>query len=302
MIRETRTGLRGAPLAALAILVAAPLVGQEGVPLEDPADRPVDRQCICVDDMRDIREIVRAAPFHAFTTARRARLGVMLGDPVEVGDRMGVRLQDVPEGTPAHRAGLRQGDVLVALDGRELAPEPTSTLLRLLGDVEPGDTVQLTFSRDGSDRTARVVTEPTPDFGGMRDFGGLEGARLRLRAPIPPPGPDAPRLFRRDGELQPVGARSGLLYRGRIGGLDLAAVNTELGEYFGTDRGVLVTAIESDSPLGLRAGDVILAIGGRDVRDPAHVRAILASFRDDEEIDFRIIRERRTREVTGRLP
>lgn len=92
------------------------------------------------------------------------------------------------------------------------------------------------------------------------------------------------------------------MFRGALGGLELAAVNPGLGEYFGTDRGVLVTAVPEESGLDLRPGDVILAVGGRDVQDPAHVRSILASYRSEEPVALRIVRERRTIEVTGRRP
>lgn len=281
--------MAGAALMAGATLDASPLAGQEGVPIEEPTPS----QCICTGEME-------ARPWRALAVARRARLGVRLGETTEVDGRTGLRLREVPRGTPAHRAGLRDGDVLLGIDGRELGPDATATVLAHLGDVEPGDTVRVTFSRgDGPDRTASVVTERARGFYAF----GPEG-QLHLRALTPPRAPrlpDAPQEFHRDRvfrELSPT-----LVQRFRIrDGMELAAVNSELGEYFGTDRGVLVTEIEGDSPLGLRTGDVILEIGGRSVGQPRDARRILGSYREGEEIPFRIVREKRTREVTGRLP
>lgn len=278
------------PLSAGAVLAAIPLAGQEGTPIEEPTAP----SCVCAGELR-------AAPWRAMTVARRARLGVVLGEPTDVGGRTGISLEDVPEGTPARRAGLRDGDVLVAIDGRELGLDPTSTLLSHMATVEPGDTVRVTFSRGDQERAASVVTEPATGF---RAFG--PDARLELRALTAPRAPGAPgspkahpdrrldRVFRHR-ELSPAPLHPSLL-RDR---LKLAAVNAELGEYFGTERGVLVTEVDAESSLGLRTGDVILEIGGRRVDRPSDVRSILGSYRDGEDIPFRIVREKRTREVTG---
>jgi len=82
----------------------------------------------------------------------------------------------------------------------------------------------------------------------------------------------------------------------------LVRLNAQLGEYFGTDHGVLVADIEKDSPLGLKVGDVILAIGERRATTPERVRRILASYGEDETIVFRILRKHKEINVSGHLP
>lgn len=89
---------------------------------------------------------------------------------------------------------------------------------------------------------------------------------------------------------------------GCVDGAELVELNPELGEYFGTDKGVLVTRVAEDSPLGLRAGDVLLAIGGRAVSDVEDVRRILASYTADEDIRLRVRRKGSEQEVLGRRP
>jgi membrane-associated protease RseP (regulator of RpoE activity) len=86
-----------------------------------------------------------------------------------------------------------------------------------------------------------------------------------------------------------------------IGGLRLVQVNPGLGEYFDTDKGVLVSDVSKDSTLGLQPGDVILQIGGRDTATPDRARRILASYGADEGIDFHIVRKGKTMDVRGRL-
>lgn len=293
-----------ATVVALMILSVAPAAGQIGTPLppgapeapEAPEQRDA-RDCVCIEDLAGM------VPARiAFSMDRRARLGVMLGEPAEVAGRPGVRLEDVPEGTPARRAGLREGDVIVALEGTALGDGGGSRLVELMAEVEPGDTVAVTFFRGDREQTARVVTEAHAGLRALAPGGEwveslphreLEALRA-LRAPLA----EAARAAREAARVE--GLRPAMLRFGRLADLELAAVNPELGQYFGTDRGVLVARVPDDSRLGLRAGDVILAIGGRDVQDPSHVRAILASYREGEEIVFRVVREQRTREVTGR--
>ena len=94
------------------------------------------------------------------------------------------------------------------------------------------------------------------------------------------------------------GDRAGL--RGTHG-LDLVDLNPGLGAYFGTAEGVLVADAEDDTSLGLRPGDVVVAVDGRVVDDIDELRRILGSYRNDEEIAFRIFRDGAETTVTGTI-
>jgi serine protease Do len=202
----------------------------------------------------------------------RAQLGVWLGSAEEVGGRTGVAVQQAVPGGPAERAGVRAGDVLLSLNGEALGAEPGRRLTQLMADVEPGDTVTIVLHREGADRTVRVVTDRTRIAMALRP--GVEAGRTVAEA------------FR---DLRPA---LGMFSRH---GLELVDLNPGLGRYFGAEEGVLVTNVsEASSTLLLQPGDVILSIGGRTVRDPAHVRGILASYRGDEEVEIQVIRDRRT--------
>ena len=84
-------------------------------------------------------------------------------------------------------------------------------------------------------------------------------------------------------------------------GLDLVELNPELGSYFGTEEGVLVADVEDDSSLGLRPGDVIVAVGERRVDDIARLHRILDSYEDDEKIRLRVWRDGAETTVTGTI-
>src|SRR5690606_12916999 len=60
----------------------------------------------------------------------------------------------VQEGTPAARAGLKMGDVVIAVDGRPI--ETSSELQTLLAQRQPGERVRLTIMRDRQRRDVTV--------------------------------------------------------------------------------------------------------------------------------------------------
>jgi membrane-associated protease RseP (regulator of RpoE activity) len=78
----------------------------------------------------------------------------------------------VEPGSPAHRAGLRRGDVLVEVDRLPLVSEEGG---RRFGAVKPGETVRLTYRRGGSLQTVTVTAEARPDAG-VLDVEAIHGA------------------------------------------------------------------------------------------------------------------------------
>ncbi len=84
-------------------------------------------------------------------------------------------------------------------------------------------------------------------------------------------------------------------------GLDLVELNPDLGAYFGTSSGVLIADVDEDSATGLRAGDVVVSVDGREVGDIEKLRRILRSYEHDEEIRFGIWRDGAQTTVEGAL-
>jgi S1-C subfamily serine protease len=85
-------------------------------------------------------------------------------------------------------------------------------------------------------------------------------------------------------------------------GLNLVEMNAGLGEYFGTSEGLLVTEAPRDSTIPLRAGDVILTIGGRTPTSEAHAQRILASYAPGETIKVEIMRKKSRQTVSWTVP
>lgn len=98
-------------------------------------------------------------------TVRHAFLGVSGGDLTsEVAERVGVErgayVAGVTPGTPAAAAGLREGDVIVALG--ETPVTSIASLVTAVRQADVGDTVRVTYRRDGADQAVDVTLSEAP--------------------------------------------------------------------------------------------------------------------------------------------
>jgi hypothetical protein len=95
------------------------------------------------------------------------------------GDHTGLLVKDVVEGSPALEAGLRPGDVLLALDGRPLASAFPGML-----QVRDGQRILLRLLRDGAVVEAPLVAAPRPATlargGGQERSARVDSLRVRI--------------------------------------------------------------------------------------------------------------------------
>ena len=103
---------------------------------------------------RDGRPAFRAIQTPGRSRRRGPRLGVM---PDFGFEGEGARLAGVSPGTPASKAGLEAGDVIVAFKGR--AVKSMTDLLTLLPDVKPGEKVKVVYLREGKRKETEVQFE-----------------------------------------------------------------------------------------------------------------------------------------------
>jgi hypothetical protein len=249
---------------------------------------------------------------NVFYFGQRARLGVYIHTEANPEtDRYGALIDDVSEDGPADKAGIRAGDIIIELDGNSVlegfedydlegAPGqelsgPGQRLSALARELEMGDTVTVKYRRDGDEHTAELVVGDFEGYaiGWTSEFNDSMSDRFRTLSyrlrELPEVQIQAPRNF-------------AIAIGERVPGLELVELNPDLGEYFGTDEGLLVLSAPEDSELGLIAGDVIQAIDGRAVQSPSHAMRILRSYEEDEEVTFQIYRQKRSRTVTGKVP
>ena len=229
-----------------------------------------------------------------FPDPHRARIGVVVGTSGFGDEPVGAVIIAVTPGGPADEAGLEAGDVITHVDGKALSGGKTGDAgkARAAGELtswsrslEDGQTVTIDYVRDGTPASVtfdarEIHVAPDVQFG-YRPFAGA------------PRDVDFNRF---------VGDKVRWAFPSAWLDMELVALNPELGEYFASDRGVLVVRAPEDDSLGLASGDVILAIGGRDVRDPEHAMRILRSYDADEELSVDIVRHGRTQTLVGTVP
>jgi Do/DeqQ family serine protease len=111
-----------------------------------------------------------------FGEVRRGRLGIAMQDPV---GGEGALIANVQQRSPAAAAGLRQGDVVTALNGRPV--RSAAELRARLGVVPAGETVEMRVVHDGQARTlkARIAPIESASGGSGRTLPELAGAQLQ---------------------------------------------------------------------------------------------------------------------------
>lgn len=70
---------------------------------------------------------------------------------------VGVLVSLVKENSPAAKAGLKKGDILVKINGKSVRGE--ESLVRFMAQAKPGDQVELAFVRDGREQTVKVTLD-----------------------------------------------------------------------------------------------------------------------------------------------
>jgi serine protease Do len=208
----------------------------------------------------------------------------------------GALIEDVREESPAARAGLGRGDIVVEFDGERV--RSARHFGRLVRETPAGRGVRSSVLRDGARRSVDI----TPDAGdrltmGIPDVGpaierGMRALPRNFNFDFEPP----------DFDLPAPGVR--IFTRARLG-ITMAPLTDQLAAYFGGKEGVLVSAVESGSPAaaaGLTAGDVITTIGGSAVDSPGDVTRVVREAAPGAALDVRLIRDKKEMTVKVTLP
>jgi len=179
-------------------------------------------------------------------------------------DIKGVAVEGVTEDSPASKAGVIKGDVIVKFDGESVTS--VRKLQRLVSEVAPDQTAQLTVIRNGTEIQLPVVVA-------RREEPGMNEGRIRLEGLPGISVPDFPGFdlaIPRTGDSQP--RIFSTMIGGRQIGVSVVPVTEQLSQYFGVaaGHGLMISEVKTGSPsakAGLRAGDVIVSVDGTSVKD-----------------------------------
>jgi membrane-associated protease RseP (regulator of RpoE activity) len=201
----------------------------------------------------------------------------------------GVGVTEVVKDSPAEKAGLRKGDVIVGFNGE--AVTSTRKLNRLVNESSPDQDVRLTIARGGAEQEVSATLTKRDNFNKVWN----EKAREEMRQKIEKMRKDLPAKIKTGDGTWTINMGS---YR-RLG-IGTQTLTKQLADYFGVSDGILVTSVAENSAAskaGLKAGDVITAVDGEKVDSPGDItRAI--NKKDDGSVTLTVVRDRSSRSVT----
>jgi len=158
----------------------------------------------------------------------------------------GALVSEVMKGSPAEKAGLKQGDVITGIDGKPVSN--TSSMRFQISEVMPGESVRVKVLRDGKEKILTVVA------------GDLSKAQI----------PEHMVVIQDNKFLQ--GATVA----------DLTPATRETLELKPDVQGVAVIEVANNSPAaktGLKAGDVILSVNNRTTKSLEELKKVLPDLK-----------------------
>ena len=212
---------------------------------------------------------------------------------LKLSEERGVEVKSIDNEGPAAKAGIKEGDAVLEYNGQRV--EGTEQFVRLVRETPPGRQVRLLISRDGKTQTVTLETAArTSHF-----VASGEGFHFDVPIPpIPPMPPDGERWWR---GMTPDLPSGNMAWRSGALGIESESLSSQLAQFFGVKEGVLVRSVNKNSPAekaGIKAGDVIVKIGGNAVQSPRDISRELRSARGAGDVSITLVRNQKEMTVT----
>jgi len=256
--------------------------------------------------------------------ATRGYLGVSFDGPsveeVRRGGERIIRFLDYPRialvepSSPAERAGIQEGDTLLAFNGADVRTQQISLSKLLI----PDQRIVVRVRREGEPKDFRVKVDEAPGYVMSRGTPMTPVPPMPATAPLPGmppmaktvrvyPGEDLPRrapmvAAGAIATTPPAMTQSVWVMTDGVAGAKVETINQGLAKTIGVKSGVLVLRVGPGTPAyesGLRDGDVILRAAGRSVSSVRELRSLIER-ENDTDVRLTIQRDRKQREVTLR--
>jgi serine protease Do len=205
-------------------------------------------------------------------------------------EERGVEVKNVDDDSPAAKAGVKEGDVILDYNGQRV--EGITQFVRMVVETPVGRRVNLGIFRNGANQTLAATIAARAN----------QNMNFSLAMPIPnvPPMPTMPPSV----EFSMPDIPSGVMgWQNSTLGYVGEPVDGQLAEFFGVKDGVLVRSVAKNSPAekaGLRAGDIITKVDGSQVKSPREITSVVRRSRDKKTLTLGIVRNKHdmTMEIT----
>ncbi|MGA9042501.1 MAG: PDZ domain-containing protein [Terriglobales bacterium] len=211
---------------------------------------------------------------------------------LQLKEEHGVEITMVDQDAPAGKAGLKEHDVILSVNGTEV--ESVEQLRRMIHEIPAGRMVTLGVSRNGQPLTIKAQLasrKKTMSWeNGQKDF--------KFEMPAMPAMPAMPDI---DVPVSIV-----VVHSSTRSGLMIENLTPQLGDFFGVKngQGVLVRSVEKGSraeKAGFRAGDVVVRVNGESINDAGDFTHAVRSHKDNKAV-IGIIRDKKEQTITLTLP
>lgn len=216
--------------------------------------------------------------------------------PLQLKDEKGVEVTMVDQDAPAGKAGLKDHDVILSVNGTEV--ESVEQLRRLIHEIPAGRVVALGVSRNGQPLTLKAQMAARKSGVAMV---WPQGGNFRVNMPAIPPMPPIPQISEMDIPVSIV-----VVHSSTRSGLMVENLTPQLGDFFGVKNGagILVRSVEKGSraeAAGFHAGDVIVRVNEERIGDSGDFTHAL-NLRKGNSANVSILRDRKPLTLTLTLP
>lgn len=214
---------------------------------------------------------------------RRGWLGITLTTAEGVGQ---VQVQDVADNSPAQKAGLLSGDLILSFQNKPIISG--DDVSRIVRAMKPGERVQIVLKR-GDTRKSLQAHLAEADLDKLNRSGG-EGMQMKMIFPEFKDG--FPRV---DNFLVKIRSSRSL-------GIDAMELSANLAKKMNVEKGygLLVTRLFAGTAaenVGLREGDILVMAEGREIRKNSDLHNLLDEMEDGEALNLHFYRDGKPKQV-----
>ncbi|MBZ5576141.1 MAG: PDZ domain-containing protein [Acidobacteriia bacterium] len=200
-------------------------------------------------------------------------------------EERGVEVAHVEDDSPASKAGLKTGDVVLEYNGEKV--EGTEQFIRMVRETPPGRQVKIVVWRNGASENVTATV-------GARRNTIIETPGGSVTVPVPPMPPIEIPRFEMSWQTPLLG----------IEGESLGS-EAQLAEFFGVKQGVLVKSVVRNSAAekgGLKAGDVIVKVDDAEVSSPREITSALRANHAKTNFTLTVVRNKKEMPIPVSIP